>query len=284
MTGTNPYSSDVSNSFTSYFGTKLHGAEITWYNDPTASDTDQTELKIEYKQYLMSTLYALWDSTNTNDSAWFEGQWALDSDFTCDSGALSTGDCTFDRSAFGNTAAGVDVANWEYIFHMQIANPVASASPDYDGFYAIAGQTITFADDGSNPSSIVTWVGADATGAVDLAPQSDFDLTTDLDQLGDGANCDGTVTSISSSSGTWTVTDPSGTNNMCTEFWNIGEEAGACVIVTGYMKRMWDAPDDDTACDIGLDYVSHTISVQIGPYAAGVAAADTMRFSQDVDF
>lgn len=37
--------------FTSYFGTALHGAEITWYNNPVATGTkiqDKNELKIEF--------------------------------------------------------------------------------------------------------------------------------------------------------------------------------------------------------------------------------------------
>ena len=88
------------------------------------------------------------------------------------------------------------------------------------------------------------------------------------------------------------VDNAGGTANMCTEFWDIGQEAGACVILTGYMKRLWatGSPDntsagsEDVTCDFGLDYVSHTIKIQIGSYAAGVAAADTMRFSQDVNF
>lgn len=67
--------------FTTYFGTALHGAEITWYNNPNASGdkiTDKTNLKIEIVQNLHSFLYTWWDKTNTDDKAWFAGQYAFE--------------------------------------------------------------------------------------------------------------------------------------------------------------------------------------------------------------
>ena len=62
-------------SFTSYFGTNLHGAEITWYNNPasgTASDVDELKMKIVYNMY--SRQYVWYDSTDSDDAEWFIGQ------------------------------------------------------------------------------------------------------------------------------------------------------------------------------------------------------------------
>ena len=56
------------------------------------------------------------------------------------------------------------------------------------------------------------------------------------------------------------------------------------------MMRRWeaganDAADgDDSVCDFDLDYVTHTIKIQIGNQQAGTDIADTMRFSEDVNF
>ena len=74
---------------------------------------------------------------------------------------------------------------------------------------------------------------------------------------------------------------------MCEESWVIGERGFACVIVTGYMKRVRDnsaesSPINDEICDFDIDYVEHTIKIQIG--AQGEAAPDTVKFSQAVDF
>ena len=41
-------------SFTTYFGTNLHGAQITWYNNPdsgTASEVEELKMHIIYNMY-----------------------------------------------------------------------------------------------------------------------------------------------------------------------------------------------------------------------------------------
>ena len=67
-------------SFTSYFGTALHGATFKWYNNPTASGTliqDKNELKIEFEQNLHSFIYTWYNSANVNDAKWFKGDWPM---------------------------------------------------------------------------------------------------------------------------------------------------------------------------------------------------------------
>ena len=76
--------------FTTYFGTKLHGAEVTWANNPNgagvagtggvlagASLLDKTELKIIYKQILTSRLYIWYSSKMTEDVRYFKGTWDM---------------------------------------------------------------------------------------------------------------------------------------------------------------------------------------------------------------
>ncbi len=56
--------------FTTIFGSTLHGAEITWYNNPSASGTnlaDKTNLHIKFTQNLQSLLYTWYDPDNVSD-------------------------------------------------------------------------------------------------------------------------------------------------------------------------------------------------------------------------
>ena len=56
--------------FTTYFGTQLYGAEITWYNNPEASGDkidDKNELKIKFVQNLHAFVYTWWEAANTDD-------------------------------------------------------------------------------------------------------------------------------------------------------------------------------------------------------------------------
>ena len=47
--------------FTTYFGTKLLGAEVTWYNNPSGPTTDKTDFKFKMVQNLYSRMYTWWD-------------------------------------------------------------------------------------------------------------------------------------------------------------------------------------------------------------------------------
>ena len=245
-------------SFKSYFGSALHGATITWYNDPNTAattSTDNTELKIKWVQNLHSRLYTWYDSTNTNDAKFFVGNYALDS--------LSNSSTppTYTETKSGTPA----YANSDIVFHMQFANPVTSATPTYDGFHFVATTTITWTD-GSNPTGSIAW-DTTADTVQDLVPTGDYDKTLDT------GGC------TSGQAGQYEqVTHPDG--NMCTEFWNIGEEGYACVKVDGRIKRTMAA--QDASCDIAIDYVSHAIKIQIG--ANNESDTGFVRFSSTVDF
>lgn len=123
------------NNFTTIFGTALNGSEITWYNDSSADSgvADRDQLKIYWVQNLFSSLYTYYDSdtsSNAEDNNYFNGNW----DITTQTGAF-----TFTDDVTGAS----DVPQSDYhtgsiLFHMQIKNPVSTATPEYDGFWTLA--------------------------------------------------------------------------------------------------------------------------------------------------
>ena len=136
--------------FTSYFGTKLHGAEITWANNPNGkgvegvdgvkaggSLVDKNELKIIYKQILTSRLYTWYSSAMTEDR--FRGTWDMNTAIPVQSGSGTVVVAT-NKYSIDQVSAKVpqDAAPSDIVFHMQLKNPVSNDLPAYDGFYALA--------------------------------------------------------------------------------------------------------------------------------------------------
>ena len=168
----NPWTALADYSFTTYFGTKLHGAEITWYNNPdstTASEAD--ELKMEILMNMYSRQYVWWDATNSDDAAWFTGQTDTD-------GLTSPATITAAATAIA------DVGDSDIIFHMQVTNPVSTATPTYDGVYAAMTHVVTF-DGATNPTFAMAW---HANIVDDLTPAADGDMDLTLDTTAD-AGC-----------------------------------------------------------------------------------------------
>ena len=67
--------------FKSYFGTALHGATITWYNDPNASGSNianKNYMHVEFEQNLYSYAHIWYDKTQADDLKWFKGDYAYD--------------------------------------------------------------------------------------------------------------------------------------------------------------------------------------------------------------
>ena len=130
--------------FTSYFGTKLHGAEITWANNPNGTGVDKDELKIIYKQILTSRLYTWYSSAMTADK--IRGTWDMNTALPVQSGSgtvkATAGATLADPSTYSidQVSAKVpqDAAPSDIVFHMQLKNPVSNDLPAYDGFYALA--------------------------------------------------------------------------------------------------------------------------------------------------
>ena len=171
--------------FTTYFGTKLHGAEVTWANNPTGTGTDKTELKIIYKQILTSRLYIWYSSKMTEDARYFKGTWDMNTAGTVSQSGTGTVVASGNDYSIAQVAGKLpqDAAPSDLVFHMQFKNPVTTSLPAYDGFYALATTTVTFditkADitvDADRPVIDIDW----DTGIQDLIPNGDYDFTTDL--------------------------------------------------------------------------------------------------------
>jgi hypothetical protein len=112
-------------SIVTYFGSSLHGAKITWYNDPTAdaANAARTELKVDWEQYLYARLYTWYSTTGTDgtdDAKFFKGNMLYDDTAT---GLIA------DPSVTGTPAQ----ADNDIIFQLQLKNPVTSSTIAYTG-------------------------------------------------------------------------------------------------------------------------------------------------------
>lgn len=154
-------------SFTSYFGTSINGAEITWYNDPSgdAASTDKTELKIEWVQKLQSQLYIYWSNDPANsDADYFTGTWAIN-----DAGVFTAATNDYTMTAVDLTSP-VNHAKADIIWQMQFKNPVTTDAVQYDGFFAAAKSTVTWDSAATEtPPSAIKFEWRDATVS-DLIP------------------------------------------------------------------------------------------------------------------
>ena len=123
----------VAYSFTTIFGTVLNGSEITWYNDPTKDDTNdhRTKLRFYWVQNLFSSLYTFYDG---NLAA------ATDDDPKYYIGKINYRDINDGTAPTADETSGTPQTNYytgSTLFHMQIANPVSSSTPSYDGFWTL---------------------------------------------------------------------------------------------------------------------------------------------------
>ena len=178
--------------FTTYFGTKLIGAEVTWYNNPNGTGTDLSEFKFKMIQNLYARMYTWWDETNSTSATY-----AIN-DFKYYRGHHDTGSTSTPLTATTQTPGNYAPA--DIVFWMQFKNPstVSTAVPAYDGFWSLAVTEMTNAGtdvaSGGNPTITLGWVdtGSRTTGTMlDLTPASDYDYTLDT------ATCSsGTASSI----------------------------------------------------------------------------------------
>ena len=179
--------------FTSYFGTKLLGAEVTWYNNPSGSGTDLSELKFKMVQNLHARMYTWWDETNRADATGTYPNAVEDFKFFRGHHDIASNGSTANTSA---TQTPNDYAPADLVFWMQFKNPstVSTAVPKYDGFWSLAYTTVTTGTDaGGNPTIAIGWTDANRVSGtiLDLTPASDYDVTKDT------ASCaSGTASSI----------------------------------------------------------------------------------------
>jgi len=149
--------------FTTYFGTVLHGAEVTWYNNPVASGTtiaDKDYLHIKFTQNLHAFAYTWWDSANTLDAAWFVGNFKVEAGQGTTINALDAlGATVLTEYTNAVVSAAPNVGVQDIVFAMQFTNPIASATPVRDGFRVGATPRLTYtrpaaAADAVNPTAV----------------------------------------------------------------------------------------------------------------------------------
>ena len=147
-------------SFTSIFGTALHGSEITWYNNPVSEEAGEaTELKMKWVQNMHALHYTWYDETNADDT-WFVGNKNLN------------GAVPFDPAAVD--AAAIDGTD---ITHMiQFTNPVTTDTPTLDAYYVVSHYTVPDPGSGNNYVPSLAWASETAK---ELIPQSDYDIATE---------------------------------------------------------------------------------------------------------
>lgn len=168
---------EASYSFTTIFGTALNGSEITWINNQgaDAASTDRTQLKIRWVQNLFTSLYTFYDSTDATDALYFIGNYDYN----------GTGVGVDYIKADDNVTGGAiqDPYNpSDTLYHMQIANPISSGTPTYDGFWTLMKTLYNDSIDVKLKSYHDLNTGG-TSGAVtapyDLVPASDYDTTLD---------------------------------------------------------------------------------------------------------
>ena len=94
-------SDDTYKSFTSIFGTALHGSEITWYNKPEGTEVGEaTEMKMKWVQNMHSILYTWYDSNDADDPNWFVGDKDLNGETF-----------PFNTAAVAETPEGTDITH-----------------------------------------------------------------------------------------------------------------------------------------------------------------------------
>ena len=56
----------ATNSFTTYFGSTIHGLKVVWNSSPSEDQSGTTEIEIEFTEYLKSNLHIFgYEATNT---------------------------------------------------------------------------------------------------------------------------------------------------------------------------------------------------------------------------
>ena len=268
--------------FSSYFGTALHGATITWYNDPAASGKlidYKNYMHIEFEQNLFSYAYIWYDADDVKDVKWFKGNYA----YKQVSPAV-----TLYEAVTGNPTDfhAVEVATAPFItpsdlvFGLQFDNPVTGGTPAKDG--VVVAMSTRIITGGTTMDGLI---GYRTKSIYDLKPTEDYKVDGGYDS-GD-ATCKLLTydqTSPQDDAGDWervNETEPAfgvaRKGSMCSESWKIGESGWTCVKVKGRLRRKMIP--SETVCDLTLDYFEYDVKMRMG-----VLAAVDGKFTEKVNF
>ena len=215
--------------FTSYWGSSLHGVQIDWTNDPTATTP---ELAFTYTANYYWRMPFWYDDTVAGDKA---------------IATASCSNCGYDIQGTGDNAVWGTYK--EFYFQFFIAHPTTANV--FDGFDGRAWGVCTMkaTANGGSTDIHVEWKDKATTDnhKYDLKPASDYDITT-----ADGTTDDWTLVDTA-----WDGTARGSGTQLCVEKWQLSTTAVACVKMSGKAKRVFASTDAD---DISFDYVDYQIS------------------------
>ena len=264
-------------SFTSYWGSQIHGVEVTWTCDTSVSPN------------VLTAAY-------TSNYYW-RTQLYYDSDIATDvaiSDAIGGANFSTDMKAIIDSNAGADVyavtagVGDKFKMQLMIANPTAGASVPFDGFNGrVWFNPKTGTGDGVTlPSMRVEWVLSTAGDSPGTAHMYDLKPTSATDETVDTTTNNWTLLS------TEAIHDDAGSapsttgTNLCKETWVYSNTAVACMKVTGTFSRdmivsvtSTSNAVADTAEDFDFDFVDHSISAQFGKDALSMTSATMVQFA-----
>ena len=117
---------DSQATFTSYFGSKINGAEVQWWNSPdSATAADQDEMRFKITQNLHTRQFTYWSSGDADDAKIIYG----DSNYYQSAADVSPWDLTARTTAYTAVTAStlldsgsVDIGytKEDNVFHLQI--------------------------------------------------------------------------------------------------------------------------------------------------------------------
>merc|ERR1719464_1041170 len=264
-------------SFTSYWGSQIHGVEVKWTCDESVIPN---VLTAEYTSnyYWRTQLY-------------YDADISTDVDILNAIGGTTFGTnmkATIDSNPGVDTYAVTAGVGDKFKMQLMIANPTAGASVPFDGFNgAVWFNPKTGTGDGVTlPSMRVEWLlSTDGTspGTVhnyDLKPTSATDETVDT-------TTDNWTVLASEARHDDAGTAPSSTGtNLCKETWVYSNSAVACMKVTGTFSRDMNVSVvtgsnavADTAEDFDFDFVDHQISAQFGKDPLSMTSATMVQFA-----
>ena len=191
-------------SFTTYFGSTVHGLGVEWRSAPSADASGTTELEIVFTEYLKAHLHLFGAAADDGSDSTVVRLKAENNDYISYSSVAASDDTEYTTETYGLQ------------YYVAWANPDTSSSLTYDGIQGrlIGKVTTGNAASGTRAFVNVIWDNS-ATAIYDISPTTSYDSS-------DAAQ--------DTSTNDVTVVDPADdTGDHCKELWYISDTLLACV-------------------------------------------------------